>query len=52
MYKRQGEDGAPCLRLRLVQSATQTARPDDVLAALGLDPLAARVRRLALRFAD
>jgi radical SAM-linked protein len=45
-------DGAPRLRLHLVQSATQTGRPDDVLAALGLDPLAARVRRVALRFAD
>ncbi len=47
----EGQDGALCLRLRLVQSATQTARPDDVLAALGLDPLAARVHRLALGFA-
>jgi radical SAM-linked protein len=46
------EAGAPRLRLRLVQSATQTARPDDVLAALGFDPLATRVRRVALRFAD
>ena len=48
----EGEDGAPRLRLRLVQSAAQTARPDDVLAALGFDPLAAHVRRVALRFAD
>jgi hypothetical protein len=47
----EGQDGAPLLRLRLVQSATHTARPDDVLAALGLDPLAAHVHRLALRFA-
>ena len=39
-------------RQRLVQSATQTARPDDVLTALGFDPLATRVRRVALRFAD
>ena len=47
-----GDDGTPRLRLRLVQSATQTGRPDDVLATLGLDPLDAHVRRVALRFAD
>jgi hypothetical protein len=45
-------DGALWLRLRLVQSATQMGRPDDVLAALGLEPLDARVHRLGLRFAD
>jgi len=43
------EDG-PRLHLRLVQTATQTGRPDDVLVALGLDPLDARVHRVALRF--
>ena len=48
----EGADGAPRLRLRLVQSATQMGRPDDVLAALGLEPLDARVHRLGLRFAD
>ncbi len=52
MAVEEAEDGAPRLRLRLVQSATQTARPDDVLAALGFDPLATRVRRVALSFAD
>jgi len=52
MAVEKAEDGAPRLHLRLVQSATQTARPDDVLAALGFDPLAARVQRVALRFAD
>jgi radical SAM-linked protein len=46
------QDGALWLRLRLVQSATQMGRPDDVLAALGLEPLDARVHRLGLRFAD
>ena len=46
------EHGAPRLRLRLVQSATQMGRPDDVLAALGFDPLDAHVRRVALRFDD
>lgn len=48
----EGADGAPRLRLRLVQSATQMGRPDDVLATLGLEPLAARVHRVALHFAD
>lgn len=42
----------PRLRLRLVHTATQTGRPDDVLAALGLDPLDTRVHRIALRFDD
>ena len=46
------EHGAPRLRLRLVQSATQMGRPDDVLAALGFDPLDAHVRRVALCFDD
>ncbi len=46
------EDGALNLRLRLVQSATQMGRPDDVLAALGLEPLDAHIHRVSLRFAD
>ena len=46
-----GADGNPLLQLRLVQTATQTGKPDDVLAALGIDPLDARVHRSALRFA-
>ena len=41
----------PTLLLRLVHTANQTGRPDDVLAALGFDPLETRVHRLALRFA-
>jgi radical SAM-linked protein len=44
-------DSRPRLRLRLVHTATQTGRPDDVLAALGFDPLDARVHRVALRLA-
>lgn len=44
-------DGATRLRLRLVQTAAQTGRPDDVLAALGYDPLDVHVHRVALRFA-
>lgn len=46
------EGGDPILHLRLVQTATQTGRPDDVLTALGFDPLDARVHRVALRFAE
>jgi radical SAM-linked protein len=45
----EGAEG-PALRLRLVHTANQTGRPDDVLAALGFDPLATRVHRLALVF--
>lgn len=40
----------PRLLMRLVQTASQTGRPDDVLAALGFDPLDARVHRVGLRF--
>lgn len=47
-----GDGGNPLLHMRLVQTATQTGKPDDVLAALGIDPLDARVHRLALQFAD
>jgi hypothetical protein len=46
------EGAGPLLRLRLVHTATQTGRPDDVLDALGLDPLAARVHRVGLRFTE
>ena len=46
------QDDGLWLRLRLVQSATQMGRPDDVLASLGLEPLDARVHRLGLCFAD
>lgn len=45
------EEARLTLILRLVHTANQTGRPDDVLAALGFDPLATRVHRLALRFA-
>ena len=40
------------LLMRLVQTASQTGRPDDVLMALGIDPLDTRVRRIALGFGD
>ncbi len=45
------DDGVATLQLRLVQTATQTGKPDDVLAELGIDPLDARVHRVALQFA-
>jgi radical SAM-linked protein len=48
----RSEDGRPQLMLRLVQTATQTGRPDDVLAALGFDPLDLRVHRIELLLAD
>jgi radical SAM-linked protein len=48
-----GDEGdGPQLSMRLVQTATQTGRPDDVLAALGLDPLAAKVHRTDLKLAE
>lgn len=40
--------GAPALILRLQHGPSGAARPEDVLSALGLDPLAARVTRMAL----
>ncbi len=38
----------PQLVLRLIQTATQTGRPDDVLTALGVDPLNTQVHRTGL----
>jgi radical SAM-linked protein len=46
------QEPGPVLRLRLVQTATQNGRPDDVLAALGFDPLDTRVHRTGLHFRD
>lgn len=46
------EDGALTLHLRLVQTVSQAGRPDDVLAALGLDPFSAQVHRAALIFTE
>lgn len=45
------QEGDVRLLMRLMQTASQTGRPDDVLMALGIDPLDARVQRLALGFA-
>lgn len=47
----EGDAGALYLKLRLVQTATQTGRPDDIITALGMDPLNTRVHRVALVFA-
>jgi len=46
-----GDGDAPRLYLELAHTPTATGRPDDVLAALGLDPLDAHVQRVGLRFA-
>lgn len=48
------EDGSGSLhlKLRVVQTAAQTGRPDDVIAALGIDPLNTRVHRVALVFSS
>lgn len=41
---------SPYLLLRVVQTVSRSGRPDDILAALGYDPLAVRVHRIELRF--
>jgi radical SAM-linked protein len=46
------EDENPCLFLRLAQTATQTGRPEDVLADLDFDPLDAWVHRSGLRLQE
>lgn len=45
-------DEEPRLLMRLKQTSEQTGRPDDVLAALGLDPLDAHVHRRAIVLVD
>jgi radical SAM-linked protein len=52
MDVRRDEDGELRLTLRLVQTASQTGRPDDVIAALGVDPLNTRVHRVGLSLAS
>jgi radical SAM-linked protein len=42
-------DGPPQLLMRLYLMEGKTGRPDEVLIALGLDPLAARIHRTAIR---
>jgi len=46
----EGEEGQPRLRMRLAAREGATGRPDEVLLALGVDPLTARVHRKALVF--
>lgn len=46
------EDDAPVLTMRLQLSEGKAGRPDEVLAAIDLDPLAARVHRTSLTLAD
>lgn len=48
---RESNDAPAVLVLHLVHTANLTGKPDDVLAAMGFDPLDCRVHRLGLRFA-
>jgi radical SAM-linked protein len=43
---------SPLLHLRLTAREAATGRPDEVLLALGLDPSAARIERIELRFRE
>jgi radical SAM-linked protein len=47
-----GGGGRTALDMRLAARDAATGRPDEVLLALGLDPLAARIERTELIFAD
>jgi hypothetical protein len=38
-------DGAPHIQMHLLLQPSLTGRPDELLLALGLDPLAARIHR-------
>ena len=44
------ENGAPLLTMRLSLQPGQTGRPDELLSALGVDPLDVRVHRSAIVF--
>ena len=46
------EDGALRINMHLYLLPGKTGRPDEVLDALGLDPLAARINRKAIILAD
>lgn len=46
------EDGKTKLHLRMSSSPTANARPDDLLASLGLDPAECAVRRTKLVFEE
>jgi radical SAM-linked protein len=45
------DDGQAILEMRLTAREGATGRPDEVVEALGLDPLAARIERTALHIA-
>jgi radical SAM-linked protein len=45
-------DGGPGILMRLSMTPGKTGRPDEVLSALGLDPLAALIHRQRLLLAD
>jgi len=47
-----GEDGYPRLVVRLAAREGATGRPEEVLAALGIDPLDAAIERIALHYED
>jgi radical SAM-linked protein len=46
------EEGAPLIEMRLVMKPGKTGRPDEVLRALGLDPMAARITRTEIVLAE
>ena len=45
-------DGAVQIHMRLALMPSETGRPDEVLLALGLDPLSARIHRSKIALAD
>jgi radical SAM-linked protein len=47
----QASEGGPILTMHLVQTPTQTGRPDEVLTSLDIDPLDTHVHRTALLLA-
>ncbi len=47
-----GEDGRQRLSLKLLALESATGRPDDVLDWLGIDPLSARVHRVAIELEE
>lgn len=46
------EDGSTLLTMRLTMLPSKTGRPDEVLLALGLDPMAARITRTEIVLAE
>lgn len=45
------DSGRPMVEMKLAAREGSTGRPDEVLEALGLDPLAARIERMVLHIA-